>query len=172
MITTVPSEGTPSPAALLPTMARARTSLRGLAPGRADVYFDQTSASPKDVSWRAQKLLKPRSPRLHAVTNGAAGGSQALFADLDQQTDDEIISALLDNDLNTTTFLEYLQHSALGSPTRLLPWLQTLAALTSKVGLLLESTRFLCSDLQLARILLHMQTSAKSICGGKRAIAQ
>ena len=48
---------------------------------------------------------------------------------------------------------------------------QTLAALASKVGLLLESTRFLTCDLQLARILMHMQSSAKALCGAKRAHA-
>ena len=137
----------------------------------AEVFFDASRATPQDVSWRGQRLLKQRSPRLLALPSGPPHASQALVAELDKRTDDEIVQALLDNDLNTTTFIDYLQQSALGSPARLLPWLQTLAALTSKVGLLLESTRFLCSDLQLARILLHMQLSAKSICGAKRAAA-
>jgi len=140
-------------------------------PALAALHFDASKAPPQETSWRTQRLLKQRSPRLLAIPSGAASASQSLIAELDKRTDDEIVQALLDNDLNTTTFIEYLQQSALGSPARLLPWLQTLAALTAKVGLLLESTRFLCSDLQLARILLHMQTSAKSICGSKRAIA-
>ena len=142
-----------------------------LAMGATSLQFDATAAAAQDASWRAQRLLKPRSPRLLPLPSMAAfSPSQVLIAELERRTEDQIVASLLDNDLNVGTFLEYLQQSAL-SPAKLMPWLQTLASLASKVGMLLESTRFLTCDLQLARILMHMQVSARSLCGAKRAVA-
>ena len=133
----------------------------------AALKFDKNSAMPQDGSWRNQNRLHS-SPRLHAVS-GKASISEGLAA-LMGKSDADIVQMLLDNHLTTATFIEYLkQHH--GSPSHLLSWLQTLAGLASKVGLLLESTRFLTCDLQLARILLHMETTAKALCGAKRAHA-
>lgn len=135
----------------------------------AQLKFDANHVMPQDGSWRAQNLLRSRSPRLMPVEARPASLSEGLAA-LQGKSNEDIVQMLLDNDLNTATFVEFLQQQQ-HSPTLLIPWLHTLAALASKVGLLLESTRFLTCDLQLARVLLHMQLSAKSLCGAKRAHA-
>ena len=141
----------------------------------AALHFDATRATAQDTSWRSQQLMRhSRSPRLRSISAGAvlprsSAGVEGLGS-LSTRSTDEIVQMLIDNKLNTATFLDYLrQHH--GSPTSLMPWLQTLSAIVTKVGLLLESTRFLTCDLQLARILLHMQTSAKALCGSQHALA-
>ena len=125
----------------------------------ASLKFDAANAIPQDGSWRQQNLLRSHSPRLLPIEARPASKSEGLAA-LQSKSDADIIQMLLDHDLSTATFIEYLQQHH-GSPTLLIPWLQTLAALASKVGLLLESTRFLTCDLQLARILMHIQLSSK-----------
>lgn len=136
----------------------------------AALHFDATRASQQDGSWRHQTLTRARdSPRLKAIEPRAASTSEAV-AGLRGKSDADIVQMLLENDLNTTTFIEFLRSQG-SSPSTLIPWLHTLAALASKVGLLLESTRFLTSDLQLARILHHIQVSARALVGAKRARA-
>ena len=130
----------------------------------ASLNFDPSrTVTPATSSARKQKVLKQQSPRLLRTS----GQHQSQLA---SKSDDEVLNALLDNELSTASFVEYLQQQQ-GSPARLLPWLQTLTALAAKVGMLLESTRFLCCDLQFASVLMHMQTSAKALCGAKRALA-
>ncbi len=106
-------------------------------PAVSSPSFDLTLSAPahaQDGAWRAQRRLKSPSPRLHA-TSGSIRLGQGL-AELEGKSDDEIVQALLDNDLNTATFVQYLQQHH-GSPARLLPWLHTLSSLASKVGMLL-----------------------------------
>lgn len=152
---------------------RAQTALAAIGSpptlSTADVYFDASRTPKHNTQWRAQTVRKA-SPRLLALPGGGASASSGL-AELAKKSDGEVLEALLDNHVDTSTFIQYLQQSANGSPARLLPWLQMLSSLASKVGTLLESTRFLCTDLQLARIVMHMQTSSKALCGAKRARA-
>ena len=142
----------------------------------AALHFDASSASKADGSWRAQSLVRSaRSPRLRAMdarpaTSHAGAMASGALAALQGKSDAEIVQMLIDNDLNSTTFMEYLQQRG-GSPAMLVPWLQTLANLASKVGMLLESSRYLTCDLQLSRILFHIQVSARALVGGKRAMA-
>lgn len=136
----------------------------------AALHFDATRAHLQDGTWRSQQLIRQkRSPRLKSIEARPSSISEAV-ASLQEKSDADIVAMLLDNDLNTTTFVEYVRQYQ-GSPKHLIPWLQTLAALATKVGLLLESTRFLTCDLQLARILMHIQVSAKALVGSKRAHA-
>jgi hypothetical protein len=136
----------------------------------AALHFDASRAGLQDGSWRQQTLVKARdSPRLKAIEPRAASTSEAVAA-LAGKSDADLVQMLLDNDLNTTTFIEYLRSQG-GSPSTLMPWLHTLSALVSKIGMLLESTRYLTSDLQLARILHHIQISARALVGAKRARA-
>lgn len=139
----------------------------------ASIHFDAARVVAQDGSWRSQNLVRQqRSPRLKAIeARSASGGATESFATLVGKSDDELVGMLIDNEVSTGTFVEYLRSRDEGSPTRLLPWLQTLAGLAQKIGLLLESTRYLACDLQLARILTHIQTSAKALTGGKRALA-
>lgn len=179
---------TPSPRATQSSFAPASASgtrqdaqqpigLDGTIPARgmptlklAALHFDATRAHLQDGTWRSQQLMRQsRSPRLKSIEARPASTSEAVAA-LQGKSDADIVQMLLDNDLNTATFIEYVQQYQ-GSPTHLIPWLQTLAALATKVGLLLESTRFLTCDLQLARILMHIQVSARALVGGKRALA-
>jgi hypothetical protein len=143
------------------TLARGAATLK-----LAALHFDVSRAAMQDGSWRSQQRHGLRSPRMKTIQ---ASTSEAVTS-LQGKSDADIVQMLLENDLSTATFIEYLQQHQ-GSPTHLIPWLQTLAALASKVGLLLESTRFLTCDLQLARILMHIQVSARALVGGKRAAA-
>ena len=137
----------------------------------ASLHFDASRAGVQDGSWRQQSLVRlNRSPRLKAIEARPAASTSEAVAALAGKSDADIVNMLIENDLNTATFIEYLQQQG-GSHSTLMPWLQTLAALASKVGMLLESTRFLTCDLQLARILFHIQVSAKALVSGKRAIA-
>ena len=143
----------------------------------AALHFDAARAQPNDGSWRKQsRVFSPRSlssqsPRLRAIgAQPSTSNSSRAVAALAGKSDSDIVRLLLENDLNSTTFVEYLRHQG-ASPATLMPWLHTLAALASKVGTLLESTRFLTCDLQLARILHHIQTAAKAMVGARRAVA-
>ena len=74
------------------------------------------TAAPQDGSWRTQKLARQQSPRLFATSGTHL--SRGLAA-LEDKTDDEIVQSLLDNDLNTATFVEYFpQLEPAPSPAR------------------------------------------------------
>lgn len=132
----------------------------------AALQFDANPMPKADGSWRSQKVIKQRSPRLLST-----GGAPSAVDALAHRSDDDIMQALLESELSPATFVDYLQQVAVASPSRLVPWMTTLASLASKVGMLLESTRFLCADLQLARALMHITAAAKALTGSKRAIA-
>jgi len=152
----------------LPTIRQANDLQRRTADlGSAKLQFDHQSHPQQEPCWRLQKLRKQKSPRL-LPTNGTLLTSREI-SELVGKSDDEVLETLLDDRLSASTFIEYLQQHH-GTPQRLLPWLHTLTALVVKVGLLLESTRFLSCDLTLAKVLMHMQTSARALCGARRAL--
>ena len=73
----------------------------------ASLNFDPARAvAPATTSARKQKVLRQQSPRLLPTK---ATATSAALSQLAGKSEDEVLQALLDNELNTATFVEYLQ---------------------------------------------------------------
>ena len=87
----------------LPAIRQANDPTRRAADlGRATLQFDyQQHVHPQDQSWRSQKLLKPKSPRLFPTTGTLVNSRE--IAELVGKSDDEVLQALLDEKVSATS---------------------------------------------------------------------